>query len=249
MKKEKIEKSRIALQKQKEVQKQKKKRKIQYIKLLFFLVFLLILGGIGWLLLQVPIQSIVIKDNIFLSDQEIIDSAHLRDYPSTLKTPSWQIQKQLEKDIYIQSAKVEKKNWFTKVVITVDENRPLFYYQVTAKTVLESGDQVEDTFSLPTLLNEVPSDILAEFIEQMSGVPLDVLERMSEIRYCPKEGDMELFLISMSDGNYVYVTLETENGKSKFQRIYNYIEYLEGSNEKKGVFHLDGGEYLEPYKK
>ena len=32
-----------------------------------------------------------------------------------------------------------KKKFLSKVVITVDENRPLFYYQSTGKTVLEDG--------------------------------------------------------------------------------------------------------------
>ncbi len=243
------DKSRIALQKEKEREKKKKKRKIQYVKILFFFIFLLIIALVGWLLFQVPIQSIIVKDNEFFRDQEIIDMALIRDYPSTLKTPSYLIRKNIEKNIYIQSAKVEKKNWFTKVVITVDENRPLFYYETTGKTVLESGEEVEDTFAVPTLLNQVPSDVLENFIQEMGGVPLDILSRMSEIRYTPDEEDTQLFLISMNDGNYVYATLETENGKSKFQRIYNYIEYLEGSNEKKGVLHLEGGEYLDPYEK
>ena len=73
----------------------------------------------------------------------------------------------------------------------------------------------------------------------MIGVHLSVLDKMSEIKYVPTDVDSELFLISMNDGNYVYVTL------SKFERIYNYIEYAEGFGNNKGILHLDSGDYLE----
>ena len=78
-----------------------------------------------------------------------------------------------------------------------------------------------------------------KLLKKMAGVPLSVLDKMSEIKYVPNDVDSELFLISMNDGNYVYVTL------SKFERIYNYIEYAEGFDNNKGILHLDSGDYLE----
>ncbi len=73
----------------------------------------------------------------------------------------------------------------------------------------------------------------------MVSVPNDVLIKISEIRYYPTDVDAELFLMAMNDGNYVYVTLP------KFERIYDYLEYAEGLGNKKGILHLDSGEYVE----
>ena len=42
----------------------------------------------------------------------------------------------------------------------------------------------------------------------------------------------------MSDGNYVYLTLE------KFEVIDNYVDIIKTFNNKKGILYLDSGEYF-----
>lgn len=234
------ERSKHARKKQLKKQKVAKKRfRIKYKKILMFIAFL----GIGAFIIKyiydMPIRNIIVNDNYYLTDQEIIDIAKIREYPSTISNPSFEIEKRLEENDFIESAKVVKKKFMTKVVIVVDENRPLFYYQTAQKTVLEDGTMVDYNSSIPILINQVPDTVYEELIEDMKGVPLSVLDKISEIKYVPTEVDPELFLLTMNDGNYVYVTL------AKFERLYNYIEYAEGFDKNKGILHLDSGDYLE----
>ena len=48
----------------------------------------------------------------------------------------------------------------------------------------------------------------------------DILDNISEIKYDPDNVDKERFLLTMSDGNYVYITL------SKCSNINNYLKYI-----------------------
>lgn len=232
-------KSRVAnAKKQKKILKRKKIR-IKYKNLLFiFLGIIFIIIGI-YFLNSVKIKTITIKGNSLLSDQEIIELAGLRDYPSTLKNSSFKIEKILKKNVYIENANVSKKNLLTGIVIIVNENNPIFYYQPVGKVILENGDSINDKHNVPIVINQIPDSIYEKFIKKMAKVPNDILNKMSEIKYSPTDVDSELFLITMNDGNYVYVNI------TKFERIYNYLEYVKGFDNKKGILHLDSGDYLE----
>ena len=72
----------------------------------------------------------------------------------------------------------------------------------------------------------------------MSSLDYDTIKRISEIKYDPNEVDEERFLLTMSDGNYVYLTLE------KFEVIDNYVDIIKTFNNKKGILYLDSGEYF-----
>lgn len=217
----------------------KKKFKVKYGKIaVLFLLMVIVYFGVV-LLYRVPIKNIIIKGNVYLTDQEIIDLAGLRNYPSILKTPNSKIKKKLEKHTYIKSVKVKKKNCFSRVVIEVEENRPMFYYQPEQKTILENGTKVDDVFAVPTVINQMPDIVYGKFLTKMANVPDEVMVKISEVRYAPSEVDEELFFMTMSDGNYVYITLY------RFEKIHNYLEYVENFNNRKGIIHLDSGDYLE----
>ena len=66
------------------------------------------------------------------------------------------------------------------------------------------------------------------------------MKNISEIKYEPNDIDKERFLLSMNDGNYVYVTL------SKFSNINNYLEISNTLGDKNGILYLDYGNYFVP---
>lgn len=231
--------SRTDIRKEKEKELKKKKTRKKLFRVFILLLFFVFIAFVIWALLSIPIASVVIKGNEYLTDQEIIDMAGIREYPSTLKTPSKTLQNKLEKSDYILTAKVSKKNFLTTVVIEVEENKPLFYYETTGEVILSDGTGVSGSYSVPTVINQIPDTVFEKFLAKMSGVPNDVLRKISEIRYYPNDVDTELFLMTMNDGNYVYVNI------SKFERLYNYLEYVAGFDDNKGILHLDSGDYLE----
>lgn len=219
----------------------KKKRKLNKKRFFIFLLIFLILVLFIYKIFNTNIKNIYILDNEFLTDQEIIDLAKLKDYPKSINNLSYTIEKRLEKNKYIISAKVKKRNFISKVYIYVKENYPLFYYQVDNKTILYNGKPTTDKFSVPTVINQIPNTVYDEFLEKMSKVDKTILDRMSEIKYSPNEVDIERFFVLMNDGNYVYLTL------NKFLSINKYLDIIESFDNKKGILYLDSGEYFDVF--
>ena len=84
----------------------------------------------------------------------------------------------------------------------------------------------------------MPDKLYDSFIDKMNEVDYEIIKRMSEIKYDPNDVDTERFLITMNDGNYVYLTL------NKFTRINDYVDIIKEFGNKKGVLYLDSGEYF-----
>lgn len=203
---------------------------------IFFIVVLIVLAIIS-LLSTIKIKSIVVKNNSFYSDWQIIKLAGLEEYPETFSNFSSTIEKRLTKNSFITEAKVSKK-WFTTVTIEVKENLPLYYYVPNSKTVLSDKKEVDENFSVPTVINYIPDKIYNDFIAEMNNIDYSILTRMSEIKYDPNDVDEERFLITMNDGNYVYLTLD------KYNKIDKYLEIIKKFDNKKGILYLDSGEYF-----
>lgn len=217
--------------------KRTKKRKLKGKSILAAFVFIIIIGFILSYIYTLKISSITVEGNSLYSEWEIIKLAGLDNYPSSMQNLAGLIENRLEKDPYIKKATV-KKHFITEVSIEVEENIPLFYYAPNKKTVLENKKETDENFPVPTLVNYVPNKIYDKFVEEISNIDYNIVKRMSEIKYDPNDVDDERFLITMNDGNYVYITLE------KFNKINHYIEIIKEFNNKKGILYLDSGEYF-----
>ena len=231
-----------ATKKKKIVLKKKNKKRI---KIRFGRLFLalLILSLILYLIahfINFPIKNIYIYNNTILSDQEIIDIAGISNYPSIIYTTNSSIRKKLEKNVYIKKATVVKKK-LKEVHITIEENYPLFYNSSSKKTILKDKSKTSIHGNETILINYVPDTIYDDFVDAMANIDRDVLNRISEIKYDPNNVDEERFLLTMNDGNYVYLTL------IYFDKINNYVEILKNFEEQKGVLYLDSGEYFKVF--
>ena len=216
----------------------KKKRKLKVKNLLIvLLIFIVILLGVAFLT-DVKLNNMIVKGNSLYSDWEIIEMAGLSDYPSSLKTLSGTVEKRLEENDYIKSVKVSRPS-LTKIVINVEENLPLFYYLSENKTILTDETEVTDNFPVPTVINYVPDNIYSDFLKSMGSIDYDIIKRISEIRYDPNEVDEGRFFLTMNDGNQVYLTL------NKFTKLDDYLDIIKEFDNKKGILHLDSGEYFE----
>lgn len=221
---------------------EKKIEKKVKIKILPILIILLVIGLFSlcvYLLTFLPISNIYIKGNNYLNDQVIIESAGIEDYPSFIKTTTSKIENRLKKNPYIKKVTVKKK-LFRTVVITVSEKNILFRKDEDKKLVLEDGTSVNDnnTYSVPILLNYVPDTKYSTFLKKMSQVNESVKSQISEIRYYPNNQDDDRFLLNMSDGNLVYLTL------TKFKQVNYYEEVLDQLEGKKGILYLDSGNHF-----
>lgn len=221
--------------------KKVKRRRLRIGRVLLVFLVLFFLFYLLSRLLSFPIRSIFISGNTLLSDQEIIELAHLENYPSYFSYTKGDIRRKLEKNTYIMKAKVTKKRW-REIWIEIEENKPLFYDSSAEKTVLKDKTLVEDDAIVPILLNYVPDTIYDLFVTNMAKIEEDVFYRISEIKYDPNDVDEGRFLFTMNDGNYVYVTVR------HMDKINHYVdimkEVLSKYNDEKGILYLDEGEYF-----
>ena len=119
------------------------------------------------------------------------------------------------------------------------ENVPLFYDSYSNKTFFSDGESYSGNDSNCVLLNYTPTDYLTKLKNGFINMNVDVRNRISEIQYIPNDGDEQRFLLTMNDGNYVYITL------SKIDLLDSYLEIIKNVEGKKGILYLDSGEYFE----
>jgi len=219
----------------------KKKRKIRLRRVLIFLACLILLGFLVRYIASLPIRNIYVKNNTYLKEQEIIELVEIENYPSYLKTSTLKAKRTLLEHELIKSAKVYRRG-FGEFHIDIEEYRPLFVNRSTDKVILENGNEtnkITNTVYIPVLINYVPDTIYQKFITEMNEVEEDILEKISEIEYKPNDVDENRFLLSMTDGNYVYLNLY------KFEIVNKYIEMIKVVGDKKGILYLDSGQYFD----
>ena len=218
--------------------KGKKKIRIRYDRLFIFLfcVFLFIFIVVS--IFNIKIKNIYVTGNFYIKEQKIIEEALISDYPSTLMNPAFAIEKNLENNFMILDAKVYKKG-LSEVHIEITENRPLFYYESTGKTIHYDGTSSDYKYTVPTVINYITDAYYEQFVEEMKNLDLNIINRISEIQFYPNEVDDNRFLLYMSDGNYVYVNIST------FNKLNKYLTILESLPNKKGILYLDYGNNFE----
>lgn len=218
----------------KKVIKKKKKVKFKFKNIFIILILLIVLYfGINSLL-NYKIQNIIIYNDGVLKDNIIIDQAGISDYPSFFKTFNGNIEKNIEKNPLVEKATV-KKEFLGIVKIYVDEYDLLFYKKSNNKAVLSNSAElvVDNDIILPTLINYVPDEQYELLIKRLSKVDKEILNSISEIQYDPNDVDDERFLLSMSDGNYVYTNL------SKMTILNNYKKIYKETGNVNGTLYLD----------
>lgn len=213
-----------------------KKFRIRYKRLIIFLIILIIIIlSVIWIL-NLKITNIYVSGNDYLSDQEIIELAGIENYPSAILCFSNSIESKIKSSSYITDVVVKKS--FTKVYITVNENRPIFYDSLNHRTVLADGSYTNDKFNVPILKNIIDDSVYGDFLESFVLIDSVVLNSISEISYAPKDVDNKLFLFTMIDGNYVYANTY------KFSSMNKYFDMVSKFNNHKGILYLDSGEYF-----
>lgn len=224
------------------VKKIKRVRKIRYGRLFIILciLFLILYGLFNFI--DFPIKNIYIKNNTLLSDQEIIELAHLENYPSIFKYSDYEIEKNLNKNIYIESSNVQKVA-LSKIYIEIEENYPIFIYSVDSLTYLKDGKTVEKRFNVPEVINYIPDTLFNEFKEKLKNIDKNIINKISQIEYKPNEVDDERFVFYMNDGNYIYLNLRTIESINRYEKVL--VQIIDKYGKKRGILYLDDGDYFE----
>lgn len=224
------------------MQKKEFKRhlKIRYDRIIKCLIFLLFFVVAVMYILNVRVKNIYIVGNKYVKDQEIIELAGISDYPKMIEINSLTIKNKLAEENIISEVNVEKKN--TSLILTIKEVKPLYYDNSERATILENGKKIDKKYNVPIVVNYIPDTILEKFRTALAKVDNDNLLKISEIKYDPNIDD-ERFLLTMTDGNYVYINIK------KFELINNYLTIISNFKDKKGILYLDSGSHFEVLQK
>lgn len=225
------------------MKKNKKKKKLNIIKLLvFILIFYIIIYSINSLF-NMKIRNIVIKGNTYLKDYEIIEQANIKDYPPMLTLNKNKTINKLKELDLISDATIKKSFDFTLTIEVVEKKIILEYDN---NYYLSDGSKIKGSYlGTPTLVNYVPEGTLKKFLNEMGKLDYDIINSISEIEYSPTKNsdgnitDEDIFIFKMNDGMIVYISTDKLDIMNKYQKIYASL------GDKKGILHLDKGNYLE----
>ena len=220
------------------MKKQKKKRRLKVGRMFLLLLILSVISFALINVFDVRINSIIIKGNNILTDQEVIELAKLDDYPPFFKTLTYQVEKNILKSQYVSDVKVSKA--ILSIKIKIKEKKVLYIDASTNDKVTINGIINDDKIvCAPFLTNEIPKDKKQTFIKSMNKIDADILCQMSQIKYDPNEIDKDRYYVYMNDGNSVYLTV------NKFNKINKYNTILENVGKQNGIIYLDYGDYFE----
>ncbi len=214
-----------------------KKRKLNIKKILIFLLVLYLVGSFFYYILKFPIKNIYVENNNYLTDQEVIDIAGIRNYPSFILTTNFKIRSKLLKNNLIEKGSIKRKINGT-TILNIKEYKPLFYDQNINKIILSSGKSTNLNYSVPILNNTMPKEVYEKLIKAINLVENDVFLKISEIEYAPKDHDNERFLIKTTDKIKIYINIR------KFEDINFYNELLSNLDGKVGTWNLDYGNFF-----
>ena len=218
-----------------------KKKKIKIGRVFLALFFLFIVIFLIILLSKMPVLGFYISGNNYYTDNEILKITGLDKYPSYLFTSNINIKKKIKDNPILESVRINK-TLLGKFKVEVKEKRILFYNINTKKSITSNGEEIDfyDKNS-PVLVNNInDKNVYNSFLKKMKKVDKSILDNISEIKYDPNAIDKERFLISMNDGNYIYLTI------SKFTKINDYLKISKTLGNKNGILYLDYGNYFVP---
>lgn len=216
------------------------KKKFNFKKFVFFIIFIFLLYMSISYLISIKTKNIVILNNNYYSDDDIIYTAEIEDYPKFILLNRSKIKDKLMKLDLIEDVTIKKKIGF-KLEINVKEKKILYYIRSTNLYKLSDNNNYDlnNVIGVPTLINYIPEDIEKSFVEKLSNVDSSVLDMISEIEYSKTTYDDKRFLLYMNDGNMVYITV------SKAELLNKYVEIIKKVDNKKGILYLDSGNYFE----
>lgn len=216
-----------------------KKKKLRIGRLIVLVFLISVIALIIYLIATSKIKNIIIKGNKYLSDEEIMKTAQIEDYPEFFLTLNHQIKERLEKNPLIEKVTI-KKGIHNTIRITVEEQVILLKNQKTNKYITATGEEIEyeKNLRVPTLTNEVEEKKFKSLITNLKTVNKEILGQIAEIKYVPNEYDKDRFLLYMNDFNSVYLTL------TKFEMINYYHKVLVQLEGKKGILYLDSGNHF-----
>ncbi|MBC5635876.1 cell division protein FtsQ/DivIB [Ornithinibacillus sp. BX22] len=247
MEKEKIVSIEDRIPKLKQARKKKANRRlIFYLSIFFFLIAIIVY-------LQSPlshVKSIIVTGNSFYPEDEVIEQSGIAKGTNIWTINKEEIIQTLENDPLIKNAEVETKLPWTVEIHLIEHERVGYikkeneYYPVLGNgTVLEESKIKRLSGDAPLLLSFSQEDVLVEMSKELSNLPSNILNIISEIHWTPTDKNKNDITLYMTDGFMVQSSIRNFSEKMK---VYPSIaSQLEPGSE--GIIHIGVGAYFEPF--
>ena len=219
--------------------KKRVKRKFNPLKFLSFIAFIIICYFLTVYLLDIKTKNIVVLNNNYYSDEKIIETSGIENYPKFLSLNTNKIKKKLLKLDLIENVTIKKK-WNFVLELTIKEKKILYLVRSENKYRLSDNKlyDLDDVLSVPTLINYIPESNEKKFVNAFKNIDNNIISMISEIEYSKTSYDSDRFLLYMNDGNMVYVTT------TKLKSLNKYVDIVSKLENKKGILYLDSGNYF-----
>lgn len=220
--------------------KKRVKRRFNPLKFLSFIAFIIICYFSTMYLFDIKTKNIVVLNNNYYSDEKIIETAGIENYPKFILLNTNKIKKKLLELDLIENVIIKKK-WNFILELTIKEKKILYLVRSENKYRLSDNKlyDIDDVLSVPTLINYVPESNEKKFVEEFKNIDNNIISMISEIEYSKTSYDSDRFLLYMNDGNMVYVTT------TKLKSLNKYVDIVKKLENKKGILYLDSGNYFE----
>ena len=217
-----------------------KAKKKKFKKFIIFVIILIVILLTLLYLFKARVRNIIILNNNYYTDEEIIEAAKIENYPKFLLLSTSRIRNRILKLDLVEDVKVSKKFGFI-VKIDVTEKKLLYYIRSKQEYMASNYKtyKLDDVLGKPTLINYVPENIEKSFVKEFSKLDNNIIDLISEIEYSKTNYDEKRFLFYMNDGNEVYITI------SRIELMNKYIDIVKKLSNKNGILYLDSGNYFE----
>lgn len=181
------------------------------------------------------IFKVAVKGNYYLRSADIQLISELDDNSRYLLNFPWLIQRRLQADPYIESAKVSNLDGRV-IAIEVQEKKQIGYLKDERGVVIlfADGSQTIVTNDKLYLLTNIPyvegftsEEQLNYYIKAMKDVDSELIDQFSEVHRYPFSYDENMLEIVMRDGNYVFVSW---TGINLLEGYYLIVPSLEEDN-------------------
>lgn len=160
-------------------------------------------------------------------------------------------------DMFYMEARLRKKtglsldahfNWKTgELSININEKIPLA--KNNNITYYRNGSKIETSEDFPylaPLLINFTDDLVNPVVEQLSQLDYNIIKEINSISLQPSEQEPNLLVLTMNDGNYVFIHIDQIAKKMPYYlQLTDIVKNVHGDG-KTGIFHLNYGDYYEP---
>ena len=134
--------------------KRVKRRKLNWKAIILLLLIIYLIVMLFYTIFTMKIKNIYIIGTNLLTDNEIIETAGIKDYPAIFGTSTNKLKERISELELVDQVEI-KKTLTGKLTIEITEATPLFYNRNTNKAVLSNMKEVESNskyLGLPTLI-------------------------------------------------------------------------------------------------